>query len=138
MKGLLEQANLSDSVYVDSAGTGAWHAGEKADARSREVAKTRGLQLTSRARQFKARDFDEFDYVLAMDESNYSSLKPMTDARTVSKLYMFRSFDPATPNGPDVPDPYYGGAQGFENVFDICQAACEGLLEHLEKNHDLS
>ena len=58
-----------------------------------------------------------------MDGSNYHSLKAMTDAKTSSKLYMFRSFDPATPDGPDVPDPYYGGAQGFENVFDICQAA---------------
>ena len=138
MKGLLEQTSLSDSIQIDSAGTGAWHSGEKADARSREVAKTRGLRLTSRARQFKARDFDEFDYVLAMDSSNYSILKEMTDARTSSKLYMFRSFDPATPEGPDVPDPYYGGAKGFENVFDICQAACEGLLEYLKKNHDLS
>ena len=132
MQGLVDKRELSDSIQLDSAGTGAWHVGNKADARSREVAQTRGLELTSRARQFKASDFEKFDYVLAMDRSNYENLSAMATSEQQNKLHMFRSFDPATPHGPDVPDPYYGGPQGFEDVFDMCESACEGLLNHIQ------
>jgi protein-tyrosine phosphatase len=127
-----------DDVVIDSAGTGGWHVGESPDRRTRAEAARRGIELESRARQFKAGDFDHFDYVLAMDESNVAdlaSLAPSAEAR--QKIRLFRSFDPESPRSAGVPDPYYGGAKGFEEVFEICEAACRGLIAHLEAEHGL-
>ena len=134
MKALVSKFSLENSIEVDSAGTGAWHSGEKADPRSRAVAQTRGLDLTSRSRQFKSEDFSEFDYVLAMDNSNLQNLRALADETSSTKLFLLRSFDPQSPKSADVPDPYYGGPRGFEDVFDICEAACTGLLHYIQKN----
>lgn len=128
---LLEQRGLSDRVEVDSAGTGGYHIGEPADARSAQAARRRKVNLPSRARQFERADFQRFDYVLAMDTANLEALKRLGG----EKVYLLRDFDPASPKGSSVPDPYYGGEQGFEIVLDQCFAACEGLLEHLRKQH---
>ncbi len=133
MAHLLVQAGLADRVRIDSAGTGAWHAGESPDARATAAARGRGIPMRGRARQFEPEDFARFDYVLAMDKSNYRNLvdlAPDDDAR--DKVHLFRSFDPASPEGAEVPDPYYGGPDGFETVLDICEAACRGLIAHLE------
>lgn len=138
MQHLVDAEGLGDHVELDSAGTGAWHAGERADARARATAAGRGLELTSIARQFEPEDFARFDYVVAMDEQNLRELERLAasdDDR--AKLHLFRSFDPASPPGAAVPDPYYGGDQGFEEVFDICEAACRGLLAHLRREHGL-
>jgi protein-tyrosine phosphatase len=135
MQDLVDKAGLGHLIEIDSAGTDAYHAGEKADARSRKTAKARGLRLTSIARQFQVSDFEAFDYVLAMDASNYENLAAMANESSSPKLHMFRSFDPQSPAGAGVPDPYYGGPDGFDEVFDICEAACRGLLDHLKNTH---
>jgi len=131
---LLEQEGLSDKFEIDSSGTAAYHAGERADKRSRATAKARGVSLDSISRQVKQTDFQRFDYVIAMDQSNFDQLYSLAanDAER-AKVHMFRSYDPASPDGADVPDPYYGGPSGFDDVFDICEAAAIGLLEHLRR-----
>ncbi len=138
MQDLVEKANLGHAIEVDSAGTAAYHAGEKADPRSRSTAKARGITLRSIARQFVASDFENFDYVLAMDQDNFYNLESIADnPDSRERLHLFRSFDSESPEGADVPDPYYGGANGFNDVFDICEAACRGLLDHLRQEHKL-
>jgi protein-tyrosine phosphatase len=134
---LVRDAGLAERIAIDSAGTGAWHAGERADPRSRAEALRRGVDLPSVARQFTAGDFDAFDYVIAMDRRNARDLERLMGARAhTRKLHLLRSFD-ARASDPDVPDPYYGGDNGFADVFDICEAGCRGLLAHLRKEHGL-
>lgn len=138
MRHLVREAGLQDAISIDSAGTGSWHVGEERDRRSRAVAKTRGMPITGPARQFSRADFDRFDLILALDEQNATDLRRMApgdEAR--AKIHLLREFDPAAPRGAEVPDPYYGGAEGFDLVFDICLAACQGLLDHLRKTYHL-
>lgn len=138
MQHLVQAAGLGDRIAIDSAGTGAWHAGEPADRRSRETATRRGLRLDSIARQVTVEDFTRFDYLLAMDADNLRDLQNLApDANARARVHLFRSFDPASPQGAAVPDPYYGGPGGFDEVLDICEAACAGLLEHLRREHGL-
>lgn len=132
MRHLVQQAGLEEQIVVESAGTGGWHAGEPRDRRSSAVGHGRGIPLTGRARQFVAEDFGRFDLVLAMDEQNLDSLNQLApDAAARAKVRLFRSYDPGSPEGAGVPDPYYGGPNGFEEVFDICEAASRGLLAAL-------
>lgn len=126
---LVEQRGWSDRFEIDSAGTGGYHIGEPADHRSAQAARKRGVELPSRARQFVKADFERFDYVLAMDTNNLEALKRMGG----EKVHLLRDFDPHSPKGSSVPDPYYGGDRGFEIVLDQCFAACEGLLDHLSE-----
>jgi protein-tyrosine phosphatase len=134
---LVDEAGRAERIVIDSAGTGAWHAGERADARSRAEARSRGVDLPSIARQFTPADFDAFDYVVAMDRKNCLDLARLAgSAEHERKVRLLRSFDPQA-DGPDVPDPYYGGDHGFAHVFDICMAGCRGLLAHLRKEHGL-
>jgi protein-tyrosine phosphatase len=138
MRHLVREAGLDGALAVDSAGTGAWHVGEERDRRSRAVAKKRGMPITGPARQFTRSDFDRFDLVLALDEENARHLRqlaPTDEAR--AKVRLLREFDASAAPGAEVPDPYYGGPEGFELVFDICLAACRGLLDHLQKTHGL-
>jgi protein-tyrosine phosphatase len=134
MRHLVHEAGLDGAITVDSAGTGAWHVGEERDRRSRAVAKKRDMPITGPARQFARSDFDRFDLVLALDEENARELRrvaPTDEAR--AKIRLLREFDASAAPGAEVPDPYYGGPEGFELVFDICLAACRGLLENLQK-----
>jgi protein-tyrosine phosphatase len=129
---LVSEARLDASIEIDSAGTGDYHVGESPDSRARAAAQRRGYQLTGSARQFKASDFGRFDFVLAMDEDNLRALKRMApDDAARSKLHLLREFDASAPAGAAVPDPYYGGAAGFDEVIEICERACRGLLEHI-------
>jgi protein-tyrosine phosphatase len=133
---MVEVAGLKDEIEIDSAGTGSWHIGERADRRSRQVAAKRGYDLSSISRQFEARDFEVFDYVLAMDEQNLRDLSALRREAGRSldsppKLCLFREFDPTAVRGAGVPDPYYGGDRGFEDVLDMCERACEGLMKRL-------
>ena len=138
MQDLIEQAGLSDRIVIDSAGTGAYHVGERADPRSRAEALRRGVELKSRARQFVVEDFDMFDYVVAMDRGNHRDLEELAMGPShLAKLHLLRSFDPESARELDVPDPYYGGDGGFARVYDICHAGCAGLLEHIRKQHAL-
>lgn len=138
MRALVRSAGLEDRIAIDSAGTGAWHAGEPADSRSRAAARARGIELTGQARQFVHTDFARFDYVLAMDRGNRRELLRMARGdRERAKVHLLRSFDATAPADAEVPDPYYGGAQGFDQVLDICERACGGLLAHLRGHHGL-
>jgi protein-tyrosine phosphatase len=137
MQKLLTDAGLGSRVQVDSAGTAGYHAGELADRRSRAAAKARGIELTSRARQFRRDDWDRFDYVLAMDRDNHSDLAEMAPAAHRHKLFLLREFAVEKASDLDVPDPYYGGSDGFETVLDICDAACRGFLAHIQREHGL-
>lgn len=135
---LVGRAGLSERIAIDSAGTGAWHAGELADPRARAAAAKRGHQLTSRARQFVRGDFARFDLVLAMDTDNLEALQAL--ARTEEerqRVVLFRSFDSTAPADASVPDPYYGGADGFETVLDQCEASAAGLLAELRSRYSL-
>jgi protein-tyrosine phosphatase len=128
------RSKLSNDFIVDSAGTGGWHAGELPDKRSISTAKNRGLDITSqRARQFKISDFDTFDYIYVMDNSNYNdvmALAPNEEAKSKVKLILNELF----PNeNVDVPDPYYGGQDGFENVFDMLNEACDVIVGKLKR-----
>ena len=138
MRHLVREAGLESAVHVDSAGTGSWHVGEAPDRRARAAGRRRGIEIGGAARQFQRSDFARFDYVVAMDGSNYdelSELAPSAEARR--KLHLLRSFDPASPKGAHVPDPYYGGPEGFDEVLELCLAACRALLERIKKEHGL-
>jgi protein-tyrosine phosphatase len=137
MQFLIDEAGLQRRVKVDSAGTGAYHVGERADPRSRAEAERHGVELQSRARQFVVEDFDNFDYVLAMDRANHRDLEELAiGPGHLAKLHLLRSFDPASANELDVPDPYYDG-DGFARVYEICHAGCTGLLAFLKDAHKL-
>ncbi|MBP9847916.1 MAG: low molecular weight phosphotyrosine protein phosphatase [Flavobacterium sp.] len=128
------RAKLSKDFIVDSAGTGGWHAGELPDKRSISTAKNRGLDITNqRARQFKISDFNTFDYIYVMDNSNYKdvmALAPNEEVKSKVKLILNELF----PNeNVDVPDPYYGGQDGFENVFNMLNEACDVIAGKLKR-----
>ena len=125
----LENRGLSDGFIVDSAGTSAWHAGERADARMRKHAKKRGIELTSISRQFLREDFDSFDYIIAMDGENMDELKKLArNPGDAAKLHFMTDFSRKY-NYNHVPDPYYGGDEGFELVLDLLEDASEGLID---------
>lgn len=129
---LVLEAGLAESIAIDSAGTGAWHKGERADRRARETAKRRGIELLSRARAVHADNFERFDYIVAMDRSNRDNLLNLAPQQHADKIVMMRSFDSTAEPDAEVPDPYYGGDRGFENVFDLVTRACEGLLAEIK------
>ncbi len=128
---LVTEAGLGEAIEIDSAGTHAYHVGNPPDPRAQETALRRGMDLSDlRARQVCAEDFERFDYILAMDEDNYTSLSLVCPAEHQRKLRLLMEY--ATHWGErEVPDPYYGGDQGFERVFDMVEAACRGLLEEI-------
>jgi protein-tyrosine phosphatase len=134
MRSLVEREGLADAVELDSAGTGAWHVGSPPDGRASAAARARGVVLDGRARQVRLEDFDDFDVLLAMDGENLRELRRLAPGEQErAKVRLLREFDPASAGADDVdvPDPYYGAAGGFEEVFELVQAACEGLLEQL-------
>jgi len=127
----VEAAGLTDKFEIDSAGTGSWHVGERPDARAAMVARDHGVELDSRARQVRDEDLRDFDYVIAMDRENLRSLQRMADATGGdAEVVLLRAYDP-DPEGEEVPDPYYGGVRGFEDVYQILTRSCEGLLVQL-------
>src|SRR5262245_12434090 len=136
MRHLVEQEGLAKRIAVESAGTGDWHVGDPPDRRARAVGEKRGIRLSGTARQFTESDFARYDHVIAMDRSNRDELVGMApDAAARGKVRLLRSFDASAPPDADVPDPYYGGPRGFDEVFDICERACRGLLDHLRRDH---
>lgn len=138
MNHLIEQADLSDSIICDSAGTGGYHIGSPPDRRMAAAAKRRGIELRGQARQFQSSDFENFDLILAMDRENYwdiLSLDPREKYRDKVKLMCDFATDH---NEREVPDPYYGGPEGFDKVIDLLLDACEGLLQHVVKTYKLT
>ncbi len=137
MRHVVAEAGMQDRVELDSAGTGSWHVGSPPDSRARDAAAGRGVELTGAARQVRPEDFAEFDLILAMDRSNLRDLRAVAGpGEAAEKVRLLREFDPAAGGGAgavdlDVPDPYYGAGGGFEEVFDLVDAACRGLLEEI-------
>ena len=131
---LVDRAGLSDSFIIDSSGTIGYHAGEKADPRMREEGKRRGIELTSISRKFISSDF-EFDYIVTMDNDNYENILRLASSKEQEdKVVSMTSFCSKI-DAHFVPDPYYGGAEGFSQVFDILEDACQGLLDHIKAKH---
>jgi protein-tyrosine phosphatase len=127
----VKQAGLDGSIASDSAGTHDYHIGEPPDPRAQRAASRRGYDLsTLRGRQVSRGDFREFDYLLAMDETNLRALESLCPSQHAHKLKLFMEFSIA-PALREVPDPYYGGEQGFERVLDLVELAAQGLLRHL-------
>ncbi len=132
-RGFVENNGLENEFEIDSAGTSAWHAGEKADARMRRHASKRGYKLTSLSRKFNPdTDFDYFDIIVAMDNDNLRDMKNMIRSKgDEKKLFLMTDFSKEY-DYDYVPDPYYGGDQGFELVIDLLEDASSGLLKHLK------
>ena len=132
---LVKREELSEKINVDSAGVGRWHVGEPPDLRATATAKLRGIDLsTQRARQVEVKDFSRFDYVIAMDQKNYRDLNllcPIGEEGRLHKLLQFASSLGIT----DVPDPYYGGDSGFDEVIDMIEIASVGLLNEIRDRH---
>jgi low molecular weight protein-tyrosine phosphatase len=128
MRHLLRERGLEDEIEIDSAGTGGWHAGAPPDERATEAARRRGIVLEGAARQITEEDFERFDLLLCADAENVAALRAIAPSGTEDKVRLLRSYDPEGDGDLDVPDPYYGGAQGFEDVLDQVEAACRGVL----------
>lgn len=133
-EGILQSKLNRSEFLVDSAGTGAWHAGEQPDKRSIRIAKKYGIDIsTQRARQFTTQDFDKFDYIYVMDSSNYQNviaLAPHPKAKDKVKMIMNELFED---ENLDVPDPYYGMEDGFENVFRMLDEVCTEIAQKLSQ-----
>ncbi|MBU2887422.1 low molecular weight phosphotyrosine protein phosphatase [Gilvimarinus agarilyticus] len=134
-KAQLEKVGLEDVVATDSAGTGGWHTGNPPDKRAISAAAERGIDISVlRARQVQAVDFDRFDYVLAMDSANLSDLQALRPEGFTGQLSLFLDYAQDTAQT-QVPDPYYGGDEGFEHVLDLIEQAAEGLLADIRQRH---
>jgi protein-tyrosine phosphatase len=134
MRALVARAGLAERIELDSAGTGGWHVGSAPDERATAAAGARGIALEGSARQVSADDLIEFDLLIAMDRANLRELRRLAgNDRQRAGVRLLREFDPASADGGDldVPDPYYGSPGGFEEVLDLVQAACEGLLAQI-------
>ncbi|NJK89212.1 MAG: low molecular weight phosphotyrosine protein phosphatase [Myxococcales bacterium] len=130
---LVREARLEAGFRIDSAGTGGWHAGELPDPRMREAARRRGYVLESQARQVRVDDFHSFDWILAMDRTNLAELERRRPSDGKAELRLFRDFDPE-PGDREVPDPYYGGDEGFEEVMDIVERTSRAFLASLRRS----
>jgi protein-tyrosine phosphatase len=138
MRHLVREAGLEHAIGVESAGTAGYHAGDPPDFRACTAGERRGILIGGSARQFEQSDWQRFDYVLAMDRANFEDLAATApNAEAKKKLFLLRSFDPKSPAGADVPDPYYGSNDGFELVLELCLAACKPLLEKVRREHGL-
>jgi len=130
---LVEKHQLRQKISVDSAGTHAYHVGESPDERSQATALTHGYDLSSqRSRLIKKDDFEDFDYIIAMDKANLYSLSKVNPSQ--ERVHSLMDFAPERTES-EVPDPYYGGDQGFENVLSMIEVASQGLLDHILDNN---
>lgn len=130
----IDHRGMADHISVDSAGTGSWHVGEAPDSRAVTAATTRGYDLRQlRARQVVLRDFEHFDYILAMDHANLHALKAQCPDHLAHKIALFLSYSDCKEQ--EVPDPYYSGPHGFETVLDLVEGAADGLLDQIMARH---
>jgi protein-tyrosine phosphatase len=133
----VEERGWADRFEIDSAGTSGWHRGAPPDSRSAEVARRRGIEVAGASRKVVAADLRRFHYVIAMDEENLDALRELqASAGGTAQVRRLREFEPRAASL-DVPDPYYGGPRGFEEVHDIVERACAGLLAHIAAEHGL-
>jgi protein-tyrosine phosphatase len=132
MADLVRRAGLADRIEVDSAGTAAYHIGDLPDSRALAELARRGVPVDHRGRQFRREDFARFDLVLAMDRSNAANLRRIApDDEAAAKIRLLREWDPEAVGDLQVPDPYYGGEDGFVEVFDMVERSCRALLAEL-------
>ena len=130
---LVNREKLDQKIFISSAGTGNWHIGNLPDERMRQTAQSKGIKLESRAQQFQSKDFNRFNLILAMDHSNLIRLSEIAPSPLPpNKLMLFRSFDPESNDDQNVPDPYYGGAKGFEEVYSMVKRTCPPLLDYIK------
>ena len=126
------------NIFIDSAGTGGYHIGAKPDKRSRQTASKHGVSLDDlKARKLTFQDFSDYDYLLGMDQENVSDMISIAPSEHHHKIKLFMNFAENCPGITEVPDPYTGGMDGFERVFDIINRGCDGLLKHVRQHHDL-
>ncbi len=135
---LIHKESLDDFFIIDSAGTAGYHDGELADPRTRKVAKARNIQLTHISRKLIKQDFQKFDYILVMDHNNFKNVRSLaTDESHNRKIHFFRSFEEGQFKNAEVPDPYYGDLEAFENVQNIVESASVGFLKFLKSEHQI-
>ena len=133
MQKLVEDRNLQDVIEIDSAGTSGWNDGSLPDPRTRAHGKKRGYDFNTISRKFVRSDFDRFDYIVVMDDSNYDNVRALaTTQGEIDKIHRMTDFCTTFTSHDHIPDPYYGGASGFELVMDLLEDACEGLLRRLK------
>lgn len=138
MRQLVERRGLEDRITIDSAGVSGWHAGELPDRRMRSHGADHGYDFNSRSRQFTTDDFRRFDYILVMDDENMADITAMARNEDERNSVMMLTDFLRRHNGyATVPDPYYGGDHGFELVIELLEDACEGLLNHIIRQHRL-
>ncbi|MCA9129098.1 MAG: low molecular weight phosphotyrosine protein phosphatase [Planctomycetales bacterium] len=126
---LVAKRGLENSIGVDSAGTSSYHIGEPADKRMRQAAELRGIELLSRSRMVSPRDLSQFDLIIAMDRNNYRELEALAEGSSGKVRLLSEYLDENWPR--DVPDPYYGGEEGFSKVLDMLEAACPRILDEI-------
>jgi protein-tyrosine phosphatase len=132
---LVKEAGVDHLIHVDSAGTHAYHIGNPPDHRAQNTALQRGYKMHDlRARAVQPNDFEEFDYILAMDKENLSLLQQRSPQQHINKIQLFMQYSTQVNPDVEVPDPYFGGHQGFELVLDMVEEASQGLLAHLRNN----
>lgn len=131
------RAGLSDLFRVDSAGVSDYHAGEPPDPRMKETAARHGVTLAGRSRQVRLADIQDADYVIATDRENLADLRALRDGKAGPPIQLLGAFDPEAADEPDVPDPYYGGPAGFEQVYEMVERSCSALLRHIQKERSL-
>jgi protein-tyrosine phosphatase len=139
LRSMLADAGLEDRVEVSSAGTGDWHVGQGADRRTVTALAARGYDAGAhRARQFDKSWYDDHDLVIGLDRHNLAELRQLAAPDRRDEVVLLRSFDPAARPGDDldVPDPYYGGAEGFDETLDLVERACRGLVDHIRRELD--
>lgn len=135
---VVEEAGLGDRFRIDSAGTSGYHDGDPPDRRTTAVAARRGVRVAGTSRQVTGADLDTFDYLIVMDRENLDSVERLASHLGSSPdVRLFREFDPDAGGETDVPDPYFGGPDGFENVHDLVERSARGLLDHLRERHGL-
>lgn len=138
---LVEEHGLSNRINCDSAGTSSYHIGDLPDRRTRENALEHGLTLTHRARRMTGEDLAQFDYLVAMDESNFEAIQQLSHRSlglyTDENVFLLREFDPEVDNEPNVPDPYYEDPEVFEQVYQIVHRCCRQFISYLMERHTL-
>ena len=130
---LARQRNLAPAIQAESSGTISFHSGEAPDSRMRQVAQTHGVQLSHQAQQFRSQHFAH-DLILTMDGSNYRDVCALATPQQQARVQMFRNYDPQGDRMAEVPDPYYGGRRGFEEVYQMVERTCQELLNRFEAN----
>ncbi|MDF1564960.1 MAG: low molecular weight phosphotyrosine protein phosphatase [Deltaproteobacteria bacterium] len=126
---MVRTRGLEDQIEIESRGTGDWHLGQPADPRMQAAATRHGVPMSTRAELFEEEDFADFDLILSMDRARFGELERRMPRRVKAALRLFRDYDPEASGPADVPDPYYGGEDGFEEVYRIVERTCAAMLD---------